>query len=150
MLFLAQSASVALSRQTDADAEAGMPINATVDRVVDGSSLDTHVAGKRTAVGYLGAETPALNQPCGREALERNQQLAGDGVVLVSDPNYEFDDIGRRLYYAFTTDGVWIDETLVREGLARAGRPDATHGADLAVVQAEAEAAASGCLWATD
>ena len=38
----------------------------------------------------------------------------------MSDPLYEFDVLGRRLYYAFTVDGVSIDEVLVREGLARA------------------------------
>ena len=123
------------------------PLEATVNRVWDGSTLDAYLDGRRTAIGYLGAETPALNRPCGPEARERNQQLAGGRVLLESDPAYELDAVGRRLFYAYTADGVSIDETLVREGLARAVRTDAAHGADLLAAQAEAEAAGRGCLW---
>jgi endonuclease YncB( thermonuclease family) len=99
-------------------------------------------------VGYLGAETAAGNTPCGQVALERNRELAGGRVLLEADAAYEFDTIGRRLYYAFTPDGVSIDETLIREGLARAVRTDAGRGADLLTAQADAEAAGRGCLWA--
>ena len=112
-------------------------------------SLDARVAGNRTAIGYLGAETPAANQPCGQAALARNRELAGAGVLLEEDETYRFDQIGRRLYYAYTPDGTWIEETLIREGLARAARTDARYGAYLAALQAEAEAAGRGCLWET-
>jgi endonuclease YncB( thermonuclease family) len=122
-------------------------IEATVTRVIDGNSLDARVYGNRTAVGYLGAETPAPNQPCGQEALERNRELAGTRVLLEEDPAYQFGEMRRRLYYAYTPEGVSIEETLVREGLARAVRTDASRGAYLAAVQAEAEAAGRGCLW---
>ena len=122
-------------------------VEAVVSRVVDGSSLDAHIAGNRTAVGYLGVETPAPNRPCGREALERNRELAGSRVLLADDPAHQFDEIGRRLYYAYTEDGRSIDEILVREGLGRAVRVDAGRGPALAAAQAEAEAAGRGCLW---
>jgi endonuclease YncB( thermonuclease family) len=122
-------------------------IEAQVTRVIDGMSLDARVSGNRTAVGYLGAETPAANQPCGQVALARNRELAGPAVLLEEDEAYQFDQLGRRLYYAYTLDGVWIEEALIREGLARAVRTDARHGAYLAAVQAEAEAAGRGCLW---
>jgi endonuclease YncB( thermonuclease family) len=124
-------------------------VEAMVSRIWDGSTLDAQVEGRRTAVGYLGAETPAPNRPCGPEALERNRQLAGGRVLLEADPAYEFDAIGRRLYYAYTPDGVSIEATLIGEGLARAVRTDASHGADLLAIQAEAEAAGLGCLWAS-
>ncbi|MGH2351682.1 MAG: thermonuclease family protein [Chloroflexota bacterium] len=122
-------------------------IEARVTRAIDGNSLDAHVHGNRTAVGYLGVETPLRNQRCGPEALLRNRELAGGRVLLEPDPAYPFDDLGRRLYYAYTTDGVSIDETLIREGLGMAARTDARHGAYLAAVQAEAQAAGRGCLW---
>jgi endonuclease YncB( thermonuclease family) len=125
----------------------GPLIEATVSRAIDGASLDAYVDGKRTALGYLGIEAPPANQPCGREALNRNRELAGDQVRLVEDPAYQFDELGRRLYYAFTIDGQSIEEILVREGLARAARIDAGRGARLAALQAEAEAAGRGCLW---
>jgi endonuclease YncB( thermonuclease family) len=120
---------------------------ASVTRAVDGDSLDARVDGMRTALGYVGVSAPSLSQPCGREALTRNQQLAGDQILLEPDAAYEFDDRGRRLYYAYTADGASIEETLVREGLAYAARTDAAHGAYLAELQAEASAAGVGCLW---
>lgn len=122
-------------------------LEATVTRAVDGSSLDAHVDGRRTALGYLGAEAPAPTQPCGREALDRNRQLAGSRVRLVDEPTHQFDEAGRRLYYVFTVDGESIEDILVREGLARAVRTDASRGPHLMALQAEAEAAGRGCLW---
>lgn len=122
-------------------------IEATVTRAVDGSSLDARVLGARTALGYIGAEVLSANQPCGREALERNRELAGSQVLLLDDPIYRFDERGRRLYYAFTPDGRSIEAILIWEGLAYAARPDASRGPELAALQAEAEAEGRGCLW---
>ncbi len=124
-----------------------MLVQASVTRAIDGSSLDARVDGARTALGYVGVETPAPNQRCGREALERNSALAQDAVLLESDPAYTFDPNGRRLYYAYTLDGVSIDESLIREGLAHATRLDGLHGAQLAALEAEAQEARVGCLW---
>jgi endonuclease YncB( thermonuclease family) len=118
-----------------------------VTRVIDGSTLDAQVNGIRVAVGYLGVDTPPANQPCGQAALERNRELAGERVLLMTDPNYEFDALGRRLYYAFTIEGVSIDEVLVSEGLARAVRTEAVEGSVLQAAEADAAAAGRGCLW---
>ena len=122
-------------------------VEAMVMRVIDGNSLDAHVSGNRTAVGYVGVETPAANQPCGREALARNRELVGARVLLEEDPGYQFDQAGRRLYHTYTLEGQLVDEVLVREGLAWAVRTDARHGAYLAALQAETEATGVGCLW---
>ena len=120
---------------------------ATVTRAVTGDSLDARVDGMRTALGYVGVSAPSPGEPCALEALARNQELAADHVWLEADPTNEFDARGRRLYYAYTTDGVSIEETLLREGLARAERTDGPYGAYLAQVQAEAETTGTGCLW---
>src|SRR6187397_2073172 len=72
----------------------GQPtVEAVVSRVWDGMSLDARVDDRRTAVGYLGAETAAGNTPCGQVALERNRELAGGRVLLEADATYEFDAI---------------------------------------------------------
>jgi len=92
-------------------------------RAFTGDSLDTHILGIRVAVGYLGVETRLPNQPCGSEALSRNQQLAGDRVLLEADPHYDVDALGRQLYYTYTADLQLIDEILVREGLGYAAAP---------------------------
>lgn len=117
--------------------------------MIDGSSLDVHIAGVRAAVAYLGAEAPLPTHRCGQAALDRNRELVGTRVVLEADPAYEFDARGQRLYYAFTPDGVFIDAALVAEGLAQAVRTDAGRGAHLAALEEEARAAGRGCLWLT-
>jgi endonuclease YncB( thermonuclease family) len=122
-------------------------VGATVNQVIDGMTLDAQIDGIRTPVGYLGVQTPALNQRCGAEAAQRNRDLAGTHVILTTDPAFELDAQHRRLYYAFTVDGISIDETLVAEGLAEAAHPDAANGPHLQTVQAEAQANAVGCLW---
>jgi endonuclease YncB( thermonuclease family) len=129
-------------------AEDAVLIEALVTRVVDAGTLEARVFGNRTGVGYLGVWTPAVTQPCGPEAETRSRELAGARVLLEEDSSYQFDGAGRRLYYAYTPEGTSIDAALVREGLALAVRGDARHGAALAALQAEAEAAARGCLWA--
>jgi endonuclease YncB( thermonuclease family) len=121
--------------------------DAIVTRVIDGSTLDAHINGQRVAIGYLGVQTAPANEPCGQLALERNRELAGTQVLLMSDPLYDFDEIGRRLYYAFTLEGISIDETLVREGLAHAVRTDGVEGSTLSAAEAEAAAAGRGCIW---
>ncbi len=161
-LLLAGIAAVALTACGVVSAQGGEPasaspeplavdeaeaIEATVTRVIDGHSLDARVMGNRTAVGYLGVETPNRNAPCGEQALERNRELAAGRVLLEEDWSYQLDDVGRRLFYAYTADGRSIDEILIREGLGRAVRTDARHGALLEAVQAEAQAAGRGCLW---
>jgi endonuclease YncB( thermonuclease family) len=89
-----------------------------------------------------------LNQPCGPEAVARITELTVDGTLLRQDPAYPGLDARRRvLYYAFTPDGVSIDETLVSEGLARAARPDATDGENLTALERDAQDNARGCLW---
>ena len=75
-------------RQPFRRAESAIP--ATVSRVIHGDSLDAHVHNRRTAIGYLGAEAPTENEPCGPEALERNRMLAGDRVLLEEDPAHPF------------------------------------------------------------
>ncbi len=122
-------------------------ILAQVTRAVEGDALDTSIDGRRTAVGYLGVDTPSLAARCGPEALARNSELAGTLVQLEEDPLYPLDPLGLRLYYAYTADGRSIDETLIREGLGVAVRTDARYGAALLAVQATAQAGAVGCLW---
>jgi endonuclease YncB( thermonuclease family) len=148
VVLLGSSCRTAPVATAGADDATGSIVLAQVNRVIDGDSLDAHVDGKRTAVGFLGAEAPPLNQPCGRPAQARNRELVGGQVLLEADPAYQLDDVGRRLYSVCTPEGLWIEEVLIREGLARAVRTDAIYGAYLAEAQAHAEAARTGCLWA--
>jgi micrococcal nuclease len=130
-------------------AEEARLVEGTVNRVIDGDTLDARVREARTVVGYLGAHAPLANEACGPEAFERNRELVGGFVLLEEDPAYEFDDRGRRLYYVYTPEGTFIDEVLVREGLARAANPDGRYAQSLAEAEAQAHADGTGCLWAS-
>ena len=129
-----------------AEQDLSTAVVAKVDRTIEGDSLDVHIDGRRVAVGYEDVETPDPGQPCGRDALERNRQLVGDRILLVENPNAQFDAMGRRLFRAYSADGGSIAETLVREGLGRAvrGVPDADR---LVALEDDARAAGLGCLW---
>ncbi len=121
-------------------------VEATVNRVISGDTLDAQINGVRPPVGLLGVEAPALNQPCGPESLARTAELAGTTVQLQADPLHAGLDPRRRvLYAAFTADGTSIAETLIAEGLAHAAQD-----ADvLLAVEQEAQANHVGCLWDT-
>ncbi|MDQ3700090.1 MAG: hypothetical protein M3442_04110, partial [Chloroflexota bacterium] len=147
----AASATAQATATAAASATAVPPrVAATVVRVPDGSTLDVRIEGVRVAVAYLGAKAPSMNTLCGAEAHARNRDLAGTAVFLEADARYELDDRGFRLFYAYRPDGLFIDGTLVQEGLARAVRLDGRHGALLAALEAEAQAAKRGCLWSTE
>ena len=148
-ILLTLTLTLTLSGASAAAAQGGdqSMLVASITRVVDGSTLDAQVEGNRTPVGYLGVSVPDLNQPCGQQAFQRNVELTAGGVLLQPDPLYDSDDHHRRLFYAYTPDGESIDATLIREGLAHATRTDAAHGAELAALEAEAQANAQGCLW---
>ena len=129
-----------------AEQDLSSAVEATVDRTIDGDSLDVHIDGRRVALGYQDVETPHPGEPCGPEALERNRQLSGDRVLLIEGPAEQFDVRGRRLFRAYSADGGSIAEVLVREGLGRAVRD--VPGADgLVALEDEARAAGVGCLW---
>jgi endonuclease YncB( thermonuclease family) len=122
-------------------------ISATVTRVIDGSTLDVQIDGVRTAVGYLGIDTPPLNAACGPEARNRNEMLVGGQVLLQEEPNYTYDSLGRRLYYVFTADGTSVEDALLREGLAVAARVDGFRGEEMLMLEDETAAVGRGCLW---
>src|SRR5262245_41600056 len=54
-------------------------------RVIDGSTLEASVDGKRIGVGVLGINAPAYGTPCGDAARAQLQSLVGRGVVFRDD-----------------------------------------------------------------
>lgn len=86
---------------------------AQVIRVLDGDTLDT----PKGRVRLFGVDAPEGGEGCGSEATERLQELAGDSVRL-EDGTRQTDQYGRILAYVYTENGLSIDETLIREGLA--------------------------------
>ena len=113
-----------------------------VIRVIDGDTLDT----TRGRVRLFGVNTPERGDRCASEATDRLQELAGDSVRLEDGPRLT-DQFGRLLAYVYTADGVSIDETLIREGMATAWTRDGQHRDYLVELENDARRNYAGCLW---
>ena len=132
---------------------AGRVEQATVATHYDGDTLRL-VDGRR--VRLLGIDTPEMNyhrgvpQPFAARALARTQSLLprGGPVRLTRDRAVQ-DRYGRELAHAFRADGVSVEETLLREGLAVAFilPPNVALADCLLAAEREARAARRG-LWA--
>jgi hypothetical protein len=67
-------------------------------------------------------------------------------VRLQNGPR-ETDSFGRRLAYAFTTEGFSIDMILIGDGLAEAWARDGQHRDTLVGLEQSARSNRAGCLW---
>jgi endonuclease YncB( thermonuclease family) len=119
---------------------------ARVEEVIDGDTIDVNLNGRRVRIRYYGIDTPERGDRCYREAVDRNEQLVGDRVLLLPDAR-DTDPNGRSLRYVFRPDGVSIDATLVAEGFANAWREDGRYRSDIIALEREAQAEGRGCLW---
>jgi len=87
-----------------------------VDYVIDG---DTIVIETGERVRYIGMDTPEAGKPLYHEAKQRNRALVGGKRVrLVFCEAQRRDRYGRLLAWVYSS-GVFVNERLVREGLAR-------------------------------
>ncbi|WP_431189527.1 thermonuclease family protein [Aciduricibacillus chroicocephali] len=113
--------------QTSKDGETVQAKNqATVklSRVVDGDTIKVYYKGKEETVRYLLMDTPESKkpgeciQPYAEKASKRNEQLIKSGKLTLEFEKSRTDKYGRLLAYVFV-DGKSVQETLIKEGLAR-------------------------------
>jgi endonuclease YncB( thermonuclease family) len=118
-----------------------------VVQVTDGDTIQVIIDGVDHPVRYIGIDTPEKNETYSQEATNRNSELvAGKNVVLVKDTS-ETDIDDRLLRYVFV-DGVFVNETLVKEGyaLTMAYPPDTSCKTLFELAQEEAKTQKIG-LW---
>ena len=99
-----------------------MVTTGVVIKVVDGDTIDVKIGGDTYKVRYIGMDTPEIEgkvEPYGPEAAQANQDLVGGKVVTLIKDKSETDRYGRLLRYVIVGD-VFVNETLVRRGFARA------------------------------
>ncbi|HET7290705.1 MAG TPA: thermonuclease family protein, partial [Thermodesulfobacteriota bacterium] len=90
--------------------------------VIDGDTIAIE-DGKGTLVRYIGIDTPEIarqdspGDPFSEEAKEFNGKLVRGESVRLEYDNERYDVYGRLLAYVFT-DGVSVNEQLLRSGLA--------------------------------
>lgn len=108
---------------TNSRVAAGDEETTLVERVVDG---DTLVISGGDRVRLIGVDTPETKhpnkpvQPFGKEASEFTRRMVeGKRVQIQFDPGETKDKYGRTLAYVYI-DGQFLNELLLREGLARA------------------------------
>ena len=89
-----------------------------------GDTIRVQVGLQSFTVRYIGMDTPETSGSApefmGPEARARNRELvSGERVTLISDPEVGETDIYNRLLRYVVVDDVFVNVTLVREGLAR-------------------------------
>ncbi|MED4848156.1 thermonuclease family protein [Bacillus atrophaeus] len=100
-------------------------VDVTLDRAVDGDTIKVKYNGNVDTVRYLLVDTPESKkpdscvQPYGEDASKRNKELVSDGKLQIEfDKGDHRDKYGRLLAYVYV-DGKSVQETLLKEGLAR-------------------------------
>ncbi len=121
-----------------------------VRSVIDGDTIDVGTVGR---VRLLGIDAPEIGRgydtsaPFGREARERLTQLILHRWVRLEQDGAALDVYSRHLAYVMTEDGLCVNATLVREGLARvSARLPLTRLQELQRAEAEAQAFRRG-MW---
>src|SRR5262249_43921656 len=106
-------------------------------------------------VRLLGIDAPELGRgfdtsaPFAREARDRLNALVFRRWVRLEQEGQTLDIYSRHLAYVFTEDGVFVNETLVRDGLARvSARVPLLHLAELQRAESDARAFRRG-MWGT-
>lgn len=130
--------------------------NATVERVVDGDTIDVLVGSRQETVRLIGIDAPESVAPTrpvqcfGKEASQHLEAVlpAGTGITLVRD--VEARDVYQRLlgYVVRSHDGLFVNLELVAAGYAATLNypPNDHYASVLAGAEADAVAAGRG-LW---
>jgi micrococcal nuclease len=125
-------------------------VDAVVDDVVDGDTVDVAVEGAQERVRLIGIDAPESDEgTCGSgaESWLRARLPAASAVTLSFDAECA-DDFDRTLAYLSDAGGM-INAALVARGQAQACpyEPNTTYARVLACLEADASAASEG-LWA--
>jgi endonuclease YncB( thermonuclease family) len=119
---------------------------ATVTRVIDGDTIDVLIDGEQFRVRYVGVNTPERDEPCYSDATQANRDLVeGKTVTLVTDTS-NTDPYDRLLRYIYA-DGVFVNDSLVRNGYAEAVlyKPDDAFYNDFLALEKSATSSNLGC-----
>jgi micrococcal nuclease len=113
-----------VAKNSQPEAKKGL-VDAVLERPVDGDTIKVSYNGNIDTVRYLLIDTPETKkpnscvQPYGEDASKRNKELvSGSKLQLEFDKGERRDKFGRLLAYVYV-DGKSVQETLLKEGLAR-------------------------------
>ena len=129
------------------------PIVGTVERVIDGDTIQVRLAGWIETVRYIGVDTPETVhpvrgiEPYGLAASAFNRSLVDGRQVRLELDVESRDHYGRLLAYVYT-DSLFINAELIRQGYAQVMTvpPNVRHVEEFVRLQREARRAGEG-LW---
>lgn len=134
-------------------------ITVPVARVIDGDTIIAQYEGKLERIRLIGVNAPESVDPhkpvqCfGPEsAAYLKTLLSGAAVTISLDPTQRvYDKYGRLLAYIFRSDGLFVNEDLVRRGFAYEYTYATVYAYQARFKEDEQEAKANGLgLWATN
>ena len=161
LLCIAVLATACHSEPTTAPAQStaasALSINATMNSVVDGDTIDVNISGHRERVRLIGIDTPETKKPntpvqCyGPEATKFTKSLLPSDTPLHLERDVVArDDYGRVLAYVYVAgDGEFVNMTIIGKGFARPLTipPNSAHANEFIEAARIAEADNIG-LWA--
>lgn len=135
------------TRAASPDISAGGEDGTRVLSITDGDTMRVLVDGENEPLRLIGINAPESGECLAAEATSLLADLVGDGPVRLESDVSDRDDFGRLLRYVYAGD-VFINEALVREGLALAHRyePDTARSGELEEAQSAAETDGAG-MW---
>lgn len=121
-----------------------------VTRVLSGNLIEVAQGDERYLVRYLMVDTPAIDEPGGGLALQRNSELVAEQLVYLEPDGPDVDGNGHKLRYVFLPDEQFVNEILLNEGYGRfVMQPGATRR-EYTLRQAQVGAMVSGLgQWGT-
>jgi len=161
---------VVLACAAPRECEAARPMRATVERILDGATIEVSISGKKEKVRLIGIETPGLIDSAKVRVGDRAQDsdkaairalaklstryaeevLSGKKITLEFEPFYRRDRAGRMLAYVRLGGGGDFNEAMLRDGYAYAYSRNAHSRTDrYRSAEASARRGKKG-LWAED
>lgn len=122
-----------------------------VTRVISGDTIEVAYQDELWLVRYLMVDAPELNAPLGLAAQQRNVQLVGSQIVFIEpDEGADRDIDGALLRYVFLPNETFVNEVMLREGLATFANHPGNPRREYVLRQAQVQAMVNGAgQWAT-
>jgi len=129
------------SKQNTNERDAHRSLYAEAEYAVSGGKVQIDVDGEKDDdyIIYAGLRAPLRSNPVYEASYERNNELVKGKRLRLRFGKKKFDSKGRMLVYAFV-DGIFINETLIQEGLAYVRLTDDNHRFEKRLLAAQEEA----------
>jgi len=91
-------------------------IRLTVYKIIDGDSFEGRANGQNFRIRLFGIDAPEKGQDFYQKSKDRLGQLCKEGPIIIKLRNKDY--FGRWVADGFTSKGEFINQTMVKEGLA--------------------------------